>query len=194
MIQVWLQKLSFWTWLDVHERRRGWAEANNVIITGNQKVRNKSALCASASVRIFIKVRLAFWPRSLPPWHIVTLSFQEAPRWSVLTPQKRRSGRHTMQSPLRFTATDSLAAHASTACIPEVDQSGGSSVVAFVWAMWKNACGVCSFQTRLVSPSNGSGRDHASSQLRCVSVIFTAMSVSGAQIVISLNVQTCHSD
>lgn len=69
MSQVWLQKLSLWTWSDVLERRQGWAEANNVIITGNEKVRNKSALCASASVRTFIKVRLAFWPRSPPPWH-----------------------------------------------------------------------------------------------------------------------------
>lgn len=90
-----------------------------------------------------------------------------------------------MPSPLRFTAPNNLAAHATTAGFPEFNQSGGSIVAAL---------GVCGFQIRLVSPSDGSGRDHASSQSCWLSVIFTAMSVSGAHIVASLNVQTCHSD
>lgn len=42
--------------------------------------------------------------------------------------------------------------------------------------------------------SDGSGRDHAFSQICCVSVIFTARSVSSVQIVMSLTIQTCLPD
>lgn len=70
----------------------------------------------------------------------------------------------------------SLDAHAATACVlhSAAQRSTNQGSVGVFFELG----GICAVSS-LVPPSDGSGRDRASSQLCCISVIFTAMSVSG---------------